>query len=159
MKREEKSDEEEERDEGGGEKRVGCSRLCEEEIKESKCTWEEGAWKRRINEIYSVFTRKTETETAENRCWLVLKVLERNAERLWTAPPAVKQDGGRHYVWRLGETGGRQRKASGSFFPVNRGLQSEEKSAALSDKSRMGPWRRQHPGEHTVKLISKSVGV
>lgn len=106
MKRKEKSDEEEERDEGGGEKRVGCSRLCEEEIKESKCTWEEGAWKRRINEIYSVFTRKTETETAENRCWLVLKVLERNAERLWTAPPAVKQDGGRHYVWRLGETGG-----------------------------------------------------
>lgn len=106
MKREENSDEEEERDEGGGEKRVGCSRLCEEEIKESKCTWEEGAWKRRISEIYSVFTRKTETETAENRCWLVLKVLERNAERLWTAPPAVKQDGGRHYVWRLGETGG-----------------------------------------------------
>lgn len=58
-----------------------------------------------------------------------------------------------------GGDGERQSKASGLFFPMNRRLQSEEKSAALSDKSRMGPWRRQHPGEHTVKLISKTVGV
>lgn len=63
------------------------------------------------------------------------------------------------YCLTTGGGGERQSKASGLFLPMNRGLQREEKSAALSDKSRMGPWRRQHPGEQPVKVISKSVGV
>lgn len=42
----------------------------------------------------------------------MLKVLEGTAEKLRTARPAGKQDGGRRYVWRLRETrrkGGRLR--------------------------------------------------
>lgn len=38
--------------------------------------------------------RTKDRETENRRGWRVLKVLERNVERLWAVRPAVKQDGG-----------------------------------------------------------------
>lgn len=57
-------------------------------------------------------------------------------------------------------SGGAEQKrneAPGPRFPPSSGLPAEEKSAALSEPSRVGPWSRQHPGEKTA--IWESVGV
>lgn len=51
----------------------------------------------------------------------------------------------------------KQNEASGPCFPPSSGLLGEEKSAVLSEPSRVGPWSRQHPGEKTA--IWESVGV
>lgn len=86
-------------------------------------------------ECSGFFHEKKERETAENWCWRVLKALERNVGRVWTAPPAVKQDGGHGDVWGLGETGVRS-EASGLFLPMSR--------ATAQGKERSLIWQKQN---------------
>lgn len=117
--------------------------------------------------------RTKEGETENRRGWRALAVRERNEERLWALRPAVKQDGGQQGTLCQTTEGAEQQRGNRmrlrAVLPAEqresgrrgngrgRGQLREEKSAGLSEWSRIGPWRRQHPGEKTV--LSQSAGV
>lgn len=109
-------------------------------------------------------------EAENRRGWRALALCERNEERLWVLHPAVKQDGGQQgtlcQTTEGAEQHGENRMRLQAVLPNEQrewekgngegeGLLREEKSAALSERRRIGPWKRQHPGEKTE--LSRSV--